>query len=459
MRYALSSWLLSLAALAAGVAAPWGASPSAASELRRTAFVQAIEQAKPAVVNIDGQKTVAGQRGGDEQRVHGVGTGIVVDERGYILTNYHVVEGVRNIQAALAGGQTYTARLIGHDAETDLAVVKIDVERPIPVIRSGTSGDLMEGEPVIAVGNPYGYTHTVTRGIISSLHRDVRVNEVQAYEDLIQTDASINPGNSGGPLLNIDGEMIGVNVAVRAGAHGIGFAIPVNRALEVAASILSIERLEHRWHGARITATGVGSERGVFVAAVEPGSPAEAAGLRAGDVATALDDFSLHAPVDWERRLLGRNGPARVVVSRDGRRETLTLATAPLTGNVRRHEDRIWQELGLRLRAVAGDQIPQKETDYDGGLLVVAVRRDGPAFSNGIRSGDVLVGLHVWETKTIGNVEYVLDSDKAPRGEAMKYYIVRDSEPFFGKISIAARRGTPVKQASQVGAGGAWSSR
>ena len=139
----------------------------------------------------------------------------------------------------LADGQRHMAKLVARDIETDLAIIKIDPQEPLPVIPIGTSSDLMPGETVIAVGNAYGYEHTVTRGIISALHRAVQVSDAQFYDDLIQTDASINPGNSGGPLLNIDGDMIGINVAVRAGAQGIGFAIPVDKVAAVAAGLLA----------------------------------------------------------------------------------------------------------------------------------------------------------------------------------------------------------------------------
>ncbi len=189
-----------------------------------------------AVVNIRGEKTVAAPTAVQpasadaSRRVNGMGTGVVIDPRGYIITNYHVVDGVREIQVTLADGQRARRQARrprpgdrpGHHQDRRRA-------RPLPVIPIGTSSDLMPGETVIAVGNAYGYEHTVTRGIVSALHRAVQVSDAQFYDDLIQTDASINPGNSGGPLLNIDGEMIGINVAVRAGAQGIGFAIPVDK--------------------------------------------------------------------------------------------------------------------------------------------------------------------------------------------------------------------------------------
>ncbi len=197
--------------------------PAVASELRETPIVKAIQRVRASVVNIRGEKTVvipASQAAGAEasHRVNGMGTGVVIDARGYIMTNYHVVDGVRDILVTLADGQRHLAKLVARDTETDLAIIKIDAPKPLPTIPLGTSSDLMPGETAIAVGNAYGYEHTVTRGIISALHRAVQVSDAQYYDDLIQTDASINPGNSGGPLLNIDGDMVGINVAVRAGA-------------------------------------------------------------------------------------------------------------------------------------------------------------------------------------------------------------------------------------------------
>src|SRR4029450_11976746 len=221
--------------------------------LRNSPIVKAVNAAAPSVVNIHGRKTVRAESaplGTDAVRqVNGMGTGIVIDPRGYIITNFHVVEGVSNIQVTLDDDRKLIARLVANDPKTDLAIIRIDTKDPLPVIHFGTSCDLMRGEPVIAVGNAYGYENTVTRGIISALHRSVQVSDEQKYNDLIQTDASINPGNSGGPLMNIDGEVIGINVAVRVGAQGIGFAIPIDEALEVAARLVSTERLDQTTHG------------------------------------------------------------------------------------------------------------------------------------------------------------------------------------------------------------------
>ncbi|MCA9230905.1 MAG: trypsin-like peptidase domain-containing protein, partial [Planctomycetales bacterium] len=279
------------------------------SSERLTPIVRAVQGCSPAVVNIQGQKSVNETPDGQPsapRQVNGMGTGVVIDSRGYILTNHHVVDGVRRINVTLDSGHAYVARVVAHDKETDLAIIRIRTPKPLPVVKLGTSHDLMVGETVIAMGNAYGYEHTVTRGIISALHRNVQVNETQQYLDLIQTDASINPGNSGGPLLNIDGEMIGVNVAVRAGAQGIGFAIPVNKALDVAARLLDIGDLENHWHG--MTALSVDGPTGpITIARIDQDSPAQQSGLERGDQLERIGSTPIQRAMDIERALLGRS--------------------------------------------------------------------------------------------------------------------------------------------------------
>src|SRR5262249_53556146 len=216
---------------------------------RRTPVVEVVEKVRAAVVNIHSERTV--QAGTAEElfalapsqnRINGMGSGIVIDPRGYLITNQHVVEDVNLIRVRLNDGTTATARVLARDNESDLALLKIDVNKPLPTIPLGTATDLMVGETVIAIGNAYGYDHTVTVGVVSAIKRDVTLNKDISYKSLIQTDASINPGNSGGPLLNINGELVGVNVAIRAGAQGIGFAIPVDTMMRVAADMLSVRR-------------------------------------------------------------------------------------------------------------------------------------------------------------------------------------------------------------------------
>ncbi len=414
------------------------------SELRRTAFVQAIETAVPSIVNIRGRKTVPADanevHADGTRRVNGMGTGVIIDERGYILTNYHVVDGVSRIQVTLFKGQTRIAELVAGNPTTDLAVIKISGDEPYSVVRLGTSHNLLLGEPVIAIGNAYGYEHTVTRGIISALHRSVEVSDAQRYDDLIQTDASINPGNSGGPLLNIDGEMIGLNAAVRIGAQGIGFAIPVDNALAMSARLLSVEQVDSHWHGLMARAVVGDTGRQLVVKSVVKGSPAEIAGVRVGDVISSVDDRRVDRAIDFERTLLGRLTGEEVplTVARQGDSHLLSLV---MTRRVPRSPSSVaedaWRHLGLRLEPMPADQFRHRSTRYRGGLRVTAVREDGAAELQGIRSGDVLVGMHIWETISLENVAYIL---KHAKDEQLKFYILRGRDTLYGHLPITVRR-------------------
>jgi serine protease Do len=405
------------------------------AESRRTAIVRAIESQRDAVVNIHGQKVVGGEDGadGEVRRVNGMGTGVVVDPRGYVVTNYHVVEGVRRIEVTLASGKTTAATLVSHDPRTDLAVIKVDHEGRMPVATIGTSSDLMIGETVLALGNAYGYEHTVTRGIISALHRNVEVSRTQRYEDLIQTDASINPGNSGGPLLNINGEVIGINEAVRAGAQGIGFAIPIDRVLDIVSRLLSVERIDHTWHGLVVRGDGA---RGAVVEAVHRQSPAETVGVRAGDLITRIGDVTVLHQLDIERALIGRKPGESVPVTvvRAGAAERIDLSVAQLRRDAESIDDRCWAEIGLRLQPVAAAKVQKLQARYRGGLMVTAVRDGGPASEQGIQEGDILVGLHVWETIAADNISYILDKAVEEHLNPIKFYVLRGRETLFGHI-------------------------
>jgi serine protease Do len=414
------------------------ARPAAAAESRRTAIVRAIESTRDSVVNIHGQKIIASDADpnvdGEQRRVNGMGTGVVIDARGYVVTNYHVVEGVRRIEVTLASGKTVSATLVSHDPRTDLAVIRVAHDGPLPVIAIGTSSDLMIGETVLALGNAYGYEHTVTRGIVSALHRDVEVSRTQQYKDLIQTDASINPGNSGGPLLNINGEMIGINVAVRAGAQGIGFAIPIDRALAVVTDLLSVERIDKTWHGIVAKADG---QRGVVVETVHRASPAETSGVKAGDVITRIGDLPVTCPLDVERAMLGRKAGdcVALTVTRSGASEQIDLPLAAARQLSMSIEDRCWLELGLRVEQMPASKVQRLQARYRGGLLVKEVRSGGPAADQGIRDGDILVGLHVWETVSTENVAYVLDKSREDNLGPLKFYVLRGRETLFGHLT------------------------
>lgn len=415
-----------------------------ASELRRTAFVHAIEAAVPSIVNIRGRKTVPAESSEvyaeGARRVNGMGTGVIIDERGYILTNYHVIDGVSRIQVTLFNGQVRIAQHVAGNAATDLAIIKISGDEPYQVMRLGSSHDLMLGEPVMAIGNAYGYEHTVTRGIISSLHRSVEVSDAQRYDDLIQTDASINPGNSGGPLLNIDGEMIGLNAAVRIGAQGIGFAIPVDNALDMASRLLTIEKVDSHWHGLRARDVNGDSGRQLVVESVVKDSPADKAGIRVGDVISSIDDRRVDRAIDFERTLIGRPTGEEVplTVNRQGDSHYLSLVLTRRTPQSPASvADDAWRQLGLRLQPIPASQFRHRSTRYRGGLRVVSVREDSAAERQGIRSGDVLVGMHIWETISLENVAYIL---KHAKTEQLKFYILRGTDTLYGHLPITLRR-------------------
>lgn len=421
------------------------------SELRETPIVKAVQKVRLAVVNIRGEKTVASGptaaasgRTDAGRRVNGMGTGIVIDPRGYILTNHHVVDGVREIQVTTANDDRYTAKLIARDPETDLAVIKIEPRESLPVIPIGTSSDLMPGESVIAVGNAYGYEHTVTRGIVSALHRAVQVSDAQYYEDLIQTDASINPGNSGGPLLNIDGDMIGINVAVRAGAQGIGFAIPVDKAMAVASSLLAASNQKHVRHGVVLT-SDPDVDR-LLVASVEKDSPAAEAGLQSGDVITAVESTEIQRPLDFQRAILEAKAGQELALSirRGGESLNVNLKLAESTKQrtaVTVGSGPQWEILGLALKPIPQEEFRQQfQTSYRGGLLVTAVRPGSAAASQGIREGDVLVGMHIWETISLENVSYVINRPDFASLTPIKFFILRGSETLYGYLPVGVAK-------------------
>jgi serine protease Do len=432
-----------------------------ASEQRMTPIVRAIQRVQDSAVNIHSEKTTYGDSlfaTGKGRKVNGMGTGVIVDERGYIVTNHHVVKGVDSLRCTLRDGSTYMAQVVSIDTQKDLAIIKINATRPLPVMPLGTSSDLMLGETVLALGNAFGYEHSVTAGIVSSLSRDVEVNEEQSYQNLIQTDASINPGNSGGPLINLDGELIGINVAIRAGAQRIGFAIPIDEARQTVARLMSIEQLDRTWHGALTKDVKTATDRRLIVQALKPNSPAGIAGLSQGDVIVKAGSVNVTDGVDWERALLGRRPGEHipVVVERGGKKLDLDLVLTPAQGNavpsIARNvvpagvnvkpqtEDRTWTLLGMSLAKLESKNSTIQGSRYRGGMKITGVRPGSPAESNGLQEGDILVGLHIWETVTADNVSYVLDHPEFSKFAPLKFYILRGPETLYGHLRMLAQK-------------------
>jgi serine protease Do len=418
---------------------------------RRTKVVEAIDRVKAAVVNIHSERTVTSASADlyslapSQNRVNGMGTGIIVDPRGYIITNHHVVEDVSLLRIRLSDGSTHNATIVARSPETDLAIIRIQPNQPLQTMPIGTALDLMVGETVIAIGNAYGYEHTVSLGIVSAIKRDVSLNKDMQYKALIQTDASINPGNSGGPLVNINGELVGVNVAIRAGAQGIGFAIPADNMVRTIADLFRGRRRMLNYDGMmvrdQVDTTHDLPVRAVFVDRIEPDSPAAKAGLKTGDHVEQVGDVKVVTSIDVERGLLeakaGETVP--VFVRRDSQEQRLDLTLAASDRAPPRPTapayDLVWQKLGLQLTPVASDSVAKLNRQLNGGLEVTAVQETGVAAKAGIKKGDILVGLHQWETLTVDNVQYVLTHPELQTFSPLSFYILRQGQVRRGYLS------------------------
>lgn len=414
---------------------------------RQTPLVKAIQRVRPAVVNIHSQKNVVSGRpfvnaSAPEQKMNGMGTGVIIDERGYIITNHHVIEDVSSITVTLVDGSTYTADVLARDPETDLALLKIEATLPLATMPIGSSDDLMHGETVIAIGNAFGYEHTITQGIISQLHRDVRLSAEQAYKDLIQTDASINPGNSGGPLINADGEMIGLNVAIRAGAQGIGFAIPAKEVTRVASKLMSVRNLKNTWHGIACHPGLRTDEHGVVVDHVEIGSPAQDAGIQPGDRLVSVDGKPVVASFDLERALLDKEPRQQVpvIMVRAGREQRMNLVLKPAPLSSSDPGMLVWNRLGARLvDGTSGMDVRAASSQLRGGVTIVELSERGPASRAGLMVGDVLVGLQNWETLSVENVAYVLNNTPVSSESQLRFFAIRSGQIHKGWISVAGQ--------------------
>lgn len=432
---------------------PATASRRVTDSRRETPTVLAVRRASPSVVNLHGQKTIrstaaglAGATdGGGFRQVNGMGTGVVIDPRGYVITNYHVVEDVDNIRVTLHDGTVTSAELIAARPRNDLALVKVDVESDLPTVPRGTSSDLMVGESVIAIGNAYGYVHTCTQGIISALHRDVPVNDTQDYEDLIQISAGINPGNSGGPLLNIDGEIIGVNVAVRVGAQQIAFAIPIDQVVEIVTSMIDEHNAERLDTGLR-TNGGPRDGDGITIAHVSASSPAAREGLKPGDRVVRVGSRPVDDRLDFSLALLQMRPGQRIpiAVERDGGTLELAVATTPSkASDANNPSDTAWAVIGIRAKPVSQSTMnrlnSRMRTPYRGGLYITSVRPGSAAAEQGIQVGDVLLGIHGWQTASIGDLAGILDHPDMKKGPRAKFYIVRREQTLYGHFQLASR--------------------
>jgi Do/DeqQ family serine protease len=428
--------------------------PKAVLRSLEDAFTSVADRVTPAVVNVSTVSSKATAPGEDPERfreyfgeefyekyfkrrpredARASGSGVIVDPKGYILTNNHVVENAREITVRLSDSRRFTATLVGRDPKTDLAVLKIDSPNPLPVAEMGDSDRLKVGQWAIAIGNPFGLDRTVTVGIISATAR-TRVG-VATYENFIQTDASINPGNSGGPLLNLDGRVIGVNTAIVAAGQGIGFSIPINEARLVMNQLIKTGKVVRGWLGVAIqdvtdelaTSFGVREREGVLVADVIKGGPAEKAGVRPGDVVVEFNGSKIREVPDLQRRVASvtPGETVKLTVVRDKQPVAVSVAIGEMPSEEAAVAavERETEGLGMQVDTLTADAADRLGLPFSQGLIVTDVASGGPADRAGLRRGDVIIEVERRTVTDLAALRRALAA--APAGKEVLLYVHR----------------------------------
>ncbi len=418
---------------------------------RETPVVAVYRRTHNAVVNISGEQTVSQRTspfdwppafdwGGPrfQQQVAVLGSGFIVHEDGFIVTNAHVIESVKRIKAVFSDGREFQARVISADASKDLAVLRIDAGGKLPFIEFGRSDDLMIGETVIAIGNPYGYANTVTSGVVSAVGRDIQVSEGFWLRGLIQTDAPINPGNSGGPLLNINGQLIGITTAIRAEAQNIGFAIPVDTLVDNVGQMLMPEKLRRVRLGLTIgRMTTAGQFRGLAVSSVSKGSPADEKKLATGDLILEIDGHKPHSLVDFYLRMIDKEvgQPIRLSYVRPGERSPkshlveLALLPRPVPDGRALAKTCFQMEVSELTAAVA------RRFNFENAypiLIVTGVDAGGGAAQAGIKPGDLILQIGNLTPRDLP--EFALQMEKVSSGDTVELMILRITMGAFGQM-------------------------
>jgi Do/DeqQ family serine protease len=400
----------------------WVATPVFAAPVpRENAVVRAVRKVGPAVVNISSQQEVRARSnpfsrfGMDPffdsffrdffdpglQRHYprtSLGSGVIISgDRGLILTNAHVISKGATITVVLQDKREFEAKIVGADPDSDLAVLRIEPDHHLPSIEMGDSDDLMIGETIIAIGNPFGFSHTVTTGVISALHRSIR-SEERVLHDFIQTDASINPGNSGGPLLNINGELIGINTAIYAKAQGIGFAIPINTARRIISDLIRHGEVVLPWIGLllqqldpRMAAyLNLPGEKGLLVRAVQENSPAQAAGLQEGDILLTVGQHELLSRADYTAAIRSYKRGDRVPISfqRKDSRRTVTVTAGDFPAD--RAPNLAYRLLGIRVKNLTDVQRRHYGIRAKNGVVISRIDPDSYLARIGAEPGDLI---------------------------------------------------------------------
>ena len=430
---------------------------------RQTPVVAVYAKMHGAVVNISGQRAVTRRawpqwdwppapdlRGPRfPQQVPVLGSGFVLHEKGFLVTNAHVIDGVERIKAVFSDGREYRVRVVSAEAGKDLAVLAIETDENLPFVELGRSSDLMIGETVIAIGNPYGYANTVTTGVVSAAGRDLKVRDGFWLRGLIQTDASINPGNSGGPLLNINGQLIGINTAIRAEAQNIGFAIPVDTLVENLSHMLMPEKLRRVRLGLTMGRMKTDRQfRGLAVDAVSNDSPADQKGLHADDLILEMDGQPLHSVIDFYVKMMNKEvgEPIRLKYVRNQQGQPrpqtveLTLLPRPLPDGRLLAQQYFQMAISPLTAAVA------RRFDFENAypiLIVTGVTPEGRADRAGIRSGDLV--LQVNNGTVRDEEEFSRAMEKISAGNLVEFKILRITMGLFGQIDRPLRLSVPAR--------------
>ena len=440
-------------------------------------FAPVAEKAGPAVVNISATRTVKnrpmrlerspfglpnGPFGGDdffdrffggpggpggERKANSLGSGFIFDPAGFIVTNNHVVEGADEIKVTLTDGKEIQAEIIGRDPKTDLALIKLKESGNYPYLALGDSDQTKIGDWVVAIGNPYGLQHTVTAGILSARGRSIGLSS--PYDDFLQTDASINPGNSGGPLLNLSGEVIGINTAIVAGGTGIGFAIPANLAKGVVGQLKDKGRVVRGWMGAGIQdvtpelAKSYGLEgeaRGALIREVDKDGPAGAAKIKTGDIVLKFDGHDIK---DVSRLQLAVGGTqvgkkVKVVVFRDGKELTLDLTVGEMKddgtlGGESGGADAVGK-LGLSVREITPEMATRQNLSEREGLYIGGIEAGSPAAQSSLSAGDIILEIDNKNIKSLDDYRKAVNSKK--KDDILRFLIKRGSNTMFFTITV-----------------------
>lgn len=360
-----------------------------------------------------------------KRELRGLGTGMIMDSRGYILSNNHVVGHASDIQVLLSNGKHYKATLVGADPKTDLAVIKINTQEALPQVKFGNSDTVDVGEWVVAIGHPRGLDQTVTQGIISAKHRR-GITDPSGYQDFLQTDAAINPGNSGGPLLNLDGEVIGVNAAIvsqSGGFEGIGFAIPSNMALHVAKALIAHGKVARGWLGVSIQdltpelakSFGLDSTRGALVSDVAKDGPADRAGLRRGDVVIGYADKQIPdaGGLRNEVAVTPVGQTVQVTVFRKGEKKELQVKIGDLESVTKVLATPLRDRLGAEVQPITSKEVQRYNLGSKEGVAIIWLDPNGPLGMAGLEIGDIILEINGRPIENLKGLADMVGSVKA----------------------------------------------